>query len=130
VEIFDSPCNFADNTYPIWIASEAIKQLLRKPITLKYPFEKVVPPLGFRGRPVWDMRKCIGCGLCSRVCPSAAVEMIGRGLEAEIKHRVDRCMFCAQCAESCPRSAITMTNEYELAGRDRSKMLYWYKRET
>jgi len=109
---------------------EALAQLFRKPATLKYPVERMTVPEECRGRPVRDMRKCVGCGLCSRLCPSGAIEMIGRGLQSEIKHYVDRCMFCGQCAESCPRNAITMTAEYELAGFNRSRMLYEYKRET
>jgi len=64
------------------------------------------------------------------MCPSSAIEMIGKELEAEIKHYVDRCMFCGQCAEICPKNAIRMSEEYELAGFDRSKMLYEYKRDT
>jgi formate hydrogenlyase subunit 6/NADH:ubiquinone oxidoreductase subunit I len=55
--------------------------------------------------------------------------MIGKGMEAEINHYVDRCVFCGQCAEVCPRNAITMSKEYELAGFDRRKMLIEYKRE-
>jgi formate hydrogenlyase subunit 6/NADH:ubiquinone oxidoreductase subunit I len=109
---------------------EALKQLFKKPATLKYPYEKLTLPKDFRGRPVWDIKKCIGCGLCVYVCPSNAVEMIGKGLKAEIRHYVDRCMFCGQCAETCPKSAIKMTEEYELAGFDRSNMLYDYKRGT
>lgn len=56
--------------------------------------------------------------------------MIGKGMEAEITHYVDRCMFCGQCAESCPRNAITMTKEFELADYSREKMVYEYKRIT
>lgn len=112
------------------LVKEALRQLFRRPDTLKYPYEKKDLPEDFRGRPIWDMKKCIGCGLCPAVCPSDAIEMIGKGLKAEINHYVDRCMFCGQCAETCPKNAIEMSNEYELAGFDRSKMVHEYGRDS
>jgi formate hydrogenlyase subunit 6/NADH:ubiquinone oxidoreductase subunit I len=111
------------------LIKEALRQLFKKPATLEYPYKKSTLPRDFRGRPIWDINKCVGCGLCVYVCPSSAIEMVGKGLKAEIKHYVDRCMFCGQCEETCPKNAIRMSEEYELAGFDRSKMLYEYKRD-
>ncbi len=107
---------------------ELLKHLFRKPVTLKYPFEKRKPPRGMRGRPVWDMERCVGCELCFKDCPSGAIEMIGKGSEAEFKHHLDRCVFCGQCEEVCPVNAITMTEEYELASYDRAGMIIEFKR--
>ncbi len=111
------------------VVREAIRRIGQKPVTRQYPIEKANVPRGFRGRPVWDMKKCIGCLLCQSTCPSGAIEIVGRGLTCEIKYFLDRCIFCAQCSEICPVKAIAMSEEFELAGFDRSKMLYWYKRE-
>ena len=110
------------------LLKEAIKQLFKKAATVKYPYEKSPLPKGFRGRPIWEIHKCVGCGLCPRVCPSGAIEMIGTGLEAEIKHFADKCMFCGQCVETCPKAAIIMSEEYELAGSNHSAMQSHYRR--
>ncbi|MHA2315627.1 MAG: 4Fe-4S binding protein [Candidatus Hermodarchaeia archaeon] len=108
---------------------ELLKHLLKRPATLKYPFEKRALFKGLRGRPVWDMKRCTGCKLCYRDCPSGAIEMIGKGPEAEFKHHLDRCLFCGQCEEVCPVNAITMTEQYELTSYDRLGMIIEFKRE-
>jgi len=101
---------------------------VKKPATVRYPFEKLPPVEGLRGKPVWDMVKCIGCGLCERDCPTLAIEMISRGKTAEFKVYYDRCAFCGQCFESCPVDAIEMTKQYELAAFNHDQMREEYKR--
>jgi len=109
------------------ILRDSIRLLCKKPVTLKYPFERVEPPEGLRGRPIWDMEKCIGCGACERICPSAAIVMEGRRDEAVITHYVYRCMFCEQCVETCPKDAIHMSQEFELANFDKKNMYHVYE---
>ena len=60
----------------MWLTSK-IKQVLLvlKPgvVTLKYPFEPHPPAKGFRGQPVWDHHKCVGCGGCAAHCPARTI---------------------------------------------------------
>ncbi|RLI14363.1 MAG: ferredoxin [Candidatus Hecatellales archaeon] len=106
--------------------SELAGAAVRKPVTLKYPFERRDVPPRFRGRLAWDAEKCVGCGMCVQVCPAFALEMVGKGPMAELRYYLNRCVFCSQCVESCPRDALSMTEEYELA--DYKHKVYEFKR--
>ncbi len=48
---------------------------------------------------------CIGCGLCSQVCPHGVL-LVSAG-KAEIVDR-DRCMECGACARNCPVTALSV----------------------
>ena len=54
---------------------------------------------------VLDRGRCIGCGMCPRVCPHQVFEI--REKKAEIVER-DACMECGACALNCPVDAITV----------------------
>ncbi len=113
------------------MAGELLRHLFKKPVTLVYPFEKLPPVKKLRGRHEWDAEKCIGCGLCSDVCPAFAIELIGgRGKAFKgLKVYLDRCLFCAQCEEVCPRKAIRLTEYYEMAGYSRDDLVLVFKKE-
>jgi NAD-dependent dihydropyrimidine dehydrogenase PreA subunit len=49
--------------------------------------------------------KCIGCGICTEVCPHG-VFMVNSG-KAEIIDK-NSCMECGACSKNCPASALTV----------------------
>ncbi len=52
-----------------------------------------------------DDEKCVGCGMCTIVCPRAVLGM--NNGHARIENR-DACMECGACARNCPTEAITV----------------------
>ena len=53
-----------------------------------------------------DVGKCIGCGMCTEVCPHAVFAL--REGKARIEDR-DACMECGACARNCPVAAIAVS---------------------
>jgi NADH-quinone oxidoreductase subunit I len=116
--------------------SLTLKQIFRPKFTRQYPEEKWIPPASFRGRPVLVMEdngeeRCVACGLCSRVCPSLAIEVQAGETEREKERYPEkfeinmvRCIFCGFCEEVCPEEAIVMSNEYELVFTNQDEAVF------
>ncbi|MCX6798502.1 MAG: 4Fe-4S binding protein [Candidatus Diapherotrites archaeon] len=122
------------------MAKELLRQLFKKPFTNLFPAKrapgsvkdflkavgegkkKLNPPVpvpeGYRGKIRYYRDKCIGCGLCTRVCPAEAVVLIPE--EKKIRYHMSRCCFCAQCVEVCPVKALETTQEFLLADYKKS----------
>ena len=107
---------------------ELLKSLGRKPVTLRFPYERAEPVEGMRAKVSWEIEKCIGCALCAKICPASAIELIGRGREAEIRYFVGRCIFCGECVDICPTDAIHTTKEFELAFTTPKQMTIEFRR--
>lgn len=59
---------------------------------------------------VVDVRRCVGCGKCVRVCPFQALEMAE--IRGENKARVIEavCRGCGLCAATCPQGAVQLSH--------------------
>jgi len=100
--------------------------------TVKYPLEKL--PISPRYRAIHDMLRllesgnyrCIGCGLCEKICISNCISMDTRYDENQRKEvseytiNFGRCIFCGYCAEVCPELAIVHGPRYENASEQRA----------
>lgn len=49
--------------------------------------------------------KCVGCGICTDVCPHGVFCIDGK--KAQVKDK-NRCMECGACAMNCPAKAISV----------------------
>lgn len=85
-------------------------------VTLPYPARPRPVPEKFRGRPVFDSVKCIGCAGCANNCSARAILVHDPCQEIRIlKYVGARCTYCGRCAEVCPEKAITMSADFENA---------------
>lgn len=112
---------------------EMFNSLFRgKSHTTQYPFEKL--PISPRYRAIHDMLRllesgnyrCIGCGLCEKICISDCIAMDTRYDEEQRKEvseytiNFGRCIFCGYCAEVCPELAIVHGGRVENASEQRA----------
>ncbi|MBC7881091.1 MAG: NAD(P)H-quinone oxidoreductase subunit I [Anaerolineae bacterium] len=103
----------------------------RKPVTVQYPYEKLIPSERFRGRIHFERPKCISCEVCVRVCP-INLPVVDYDFNKETKKKelnsysIDFgvCIFCGNCVEYCPTSCLSMTEEYEMSVYDRHELNY------
>lgn len=103
-----------------------MRNMLRGPITVMYPYEKIELPERARWSvvPVFNddgTPRCTACMACVRQCPDHILDLEVTTAEDKSKH-IDRfsyeigaCMMCGLCVEACPFSAIEMSHDYELA---------------
>lgn len=93
---------------------EAIICLKAGRVTLPYPFTAQPVSSRFRGRPIFNAEKCIGCAGCANNCPAREILIDDPSQEIRIvKYLGRRCTYCGRCADLCPEKAITMSAEFE-----------------
>lgn len=111
--------------------SVTFDHMSRRPITVQYPYEKLIPSERYRGRIHFEFDKCIACEVCVRVCP-INLPVVDWEFNKDIKKKQLKhysidfgvCIFCGNCVEYCPTNCLSMTEEYELATFDRHELNY------
>jgi len=96
-----------------------LKRMFSHAVTIQYPKERRKIAPGFRGQHALAKNpegkaKCVGCGLCSTVCPSQCISVTReKGKVSRYEIDVLRCIFCGFCMEVCPYGAVVLTENYE-----------------
>lgn len=118
-----------------------LTHFFKKPVTVFYPEQKREVSPRFRGLHALSLdedgfEKCVGCGLCAKICPSDAIVVdAAETTEEEPYSRAERyakdyvidigrCIFCGYCVDACPTEALSMTPRYELADYERENFYY------
>ena len=122
---------FGASKYLLDGLSVTFDHLRRRPVTVQYPYEKLIPSERYRGRIHYEFDKCIACEVCVRVCP-INLPVVDWVMNKETKKKELRnysidfgaCIFCGNCVEYCPTNCLSMTEEYELAAFDRHSLNY------
>ncbi|PSP16933.1 MAG: NAD(P)H-quinone oxidoreductase subunit I [Cyanobacteria bacterium QS_8_64_29] len=111
--------------------SVTFDHLNRRPVTVQYPYEKVIPAERYRGRIHFEFDKCISCEVCVRVCPINLPVVDWEFDKTAKKKKLNHysidfgvCIFCGNCVEYCPTNCLSMTEEYELSTYDRHELNY------
>jgi formate hydrogenlyase subunit 6/NADH:ubiquinone oxidoreductase subunit I len=103
-----------------------ISHIIKPPVTIQYPEERLEMPIWTRGRPrliyevdTGDLR-CTACGACALACPVDVIkiEQHPSPIKGKVLDRFDidmaGCIECALCVEACPFRAITMAPDFEM----------------
>jgi formate hydrogenlyase subunit 6/NADH:ubiquinone oxidoreductase subunit I len=109
---------------------EVTRNLFSRPMTVRFPWQSIPIPDGYRGEQIFNIDECTSCGLCFRICPNRAIEMVAAPHEYKDKYskeypRIDlgKCCFCGLCQDICPKGSITLTKNVFLSTFDPNSVI-------
>jgi formate hydrogenlyase subunit 6/NADH:ubiquinone oxidoreductase subunit I len=99
-----------------------LKNLISKPATRLYPVEKREPYKDTRGHIDMDIDSCIFCGICSKKCPSNAINVSRNDKSWDLDPY--KCIICNLCVEVCPKKCIHSKEDYNASAYFKENLKY------
>ncbi len=92
-------------------------------VTKAYPAELAQVSEHFRGRPHFDFEKWTDARPAAEVCPTGAISLRDSQDSREVTVDYGLCVFCGLCAEVSSDKAVRITQEFELATKNRCNLV-------
>jgi len=92
-------------------------------VTKAYPAELAHVSEHFRGRPHFDFEKWTDARPAAEVCPTGAISLRDSHDSREVTVDYGLCVFCGLCAEASSDKAVRITQEFELATKNRRNLV-------
>ncbi|WP_334195825.1 4Fe-4S dicluster domain-containing protein [Muricomes intestini] len=95
------------------------KSIVHGPYTENYPAKPRENYERTRGSIENDIEDCIFCGMCTRQCPTGALEID----KEEKRWSIERmqCIQCGYCVNVCPKKCLHMRNQYTAPDTEKVK---------
>ena len=89
-----------------------IFQNLRKgTVSFRLPHRHECTSDEYRGLIQNDASRCIGCGACAYVCPTAAIEVKRSADKYSWSYDPGKCTFCARCIDRCRPNTLSIESK-------------------
>lgn len=106
---------------------EALTNLFSRSSCDMYPFRPSEAAPGYRGKISYNPDRCLGCGMCVRVCAGGAIRMekeqVEEGEKITLTFNLGSCTFCRMCADFCSTKSIVLTDNYHMIATEEDDLI-------